>query len=64
MAFAACDPGSIREVLRGVRWLAGEQGYSSVLWHAPVRDDVLKAAEAAGYESEMPGSAYLFGKGG
>ena len=64
LAFAACDPGSIREVLRGVRWLAGEQGYSSVLWHAPVRDDVLKAAQAAGYESEMPGSAYLFGKGG
>jgi hypothetical protein len=46
-----------------VRRLAGEQGYSSVLWHAPVRDDALSAAEAAGYASEQPGSAYLFGKG-
>ncbi len=62
LAFAACDRGAITDVLGGMRQLAEELGYSSVLWHAPVQDDVLRAAEAAGFESEMPGSAYLFGK--
>ncbi len=62
LAFAACDIGAITTVLSGVRRLAAEQGFSSVLWHAPVHDDVLAAAEKAGFESQWPGSAFLFGK--
>jgi GNAT superfamily N-acetyltransferase len=62
LAFAACDGGSIRTLLGDVRRLAGKLGYASVLWHAPVDEAVLGAAEQAGFESEYPGSAYLFGK--
>jgi GNAT superfamily N-acetyltransferase len=62
LAFAACEPASLRSVLEDVRRLAAGQGYSTVLWHSPVREDVLRAAEEAGYTSEQPGSAYFFGK--
>lgn len=62
LAFAACEPASLRPVLEDVRRLTGEQGYSTVLWHTPVREDALRAAEEAGYKSEQPGSAYLFGR--
>ncbi len=62
LAFAACDRSAIAALLRDVRRLAAELGFSSVLWHAPVEDDVLRAAEHAGYASEYPGSAYVFGK--
>ncbi len=62
LAFAACDPDAITPLLGDVRRLAGALDYSSLLWHAPVEQDVLRAAEKAGFESEQPGSAYLFGK--
>ena len=62
LAFAACEPGSLTALLNDIRRLAGELGYSSVLWHAPVDEGVLEAAEKAGFESEYPGSAFLFGK--
>ncbi len=63
LSFAACDPGAITALLSDVRRLAGALGYSSVLWHAPAVEDILRDAEKAGFESEYPGSAYLFGKG-
>lgn len=62
IAYAACEPEQVGGMLLDARRLAGELDYASVLWHAPVREDVLNAAEAAGFESEFPGSAYLFGK--
>ncbi len=62
IAFAACEPELVGGMLLDARRLADELDYTSVLWHAPVRVDMLKSAEGAGFGSEFPGSAYLFGK--
>ncbi len=62
LAFAACDLPSLGGMLADVRRLAGDLGYSSVLWHAPVQHDVEDALHAAGFEPQWEGTAYLFSK--
>jgi GNAT superfamily N-acetyltransferase len=62
LGFIACPTGSLQAMLMDIRRLARNRGFSSVLWHAPVREDVEAALQAAGYRSDWDGSAYLFGR--
>ncbi len=64
ISFLACSPDSLTATLPDLRRLAGALGYASIRWHAPFRGDAEAALIATGFESMLPGSAFLFGKDG
>ena len=62
IGFAAVNRESLGAMLQDVLKLAHGLGYTRVLWMAPVLPWVESSLQAAGYQTEWDGSAYLFGK--
>jgi hypothetical protein len=58
----ACSLESLPEMLLNARRLAAQQGRVGVFWIAPLKPEILSAAEAAGYLHHVEHSGYLYEK--
>lgn len=62
LGLPACSLDSLPEMLLDVRRLAAQQGRVGVFWIAPLKPEILSAAEAAGYRQHVEHSGYLYEK--
>jgi hypothetical protein len=62
ISLPACGREFLPELLRDARWLAAQQGYNVAFWIAPLTDEIMSAAEAAGYVPYREHDNYLYEK--
>ena len=62
LGLPACSLDSLPELLLDVRRLAAQQSRVGVFWIAPLKPEILSAAEAAGYLHHREHSGYLYEK--
>ena len=62
ISLPACKLESLPALLRDFRWLAAQQGFDVAFWIAPLTDEIMSAAEAAGYVHHRAHDSYLYEK--
>jgi hypothetical protein len=58
----ACSSDALSDMLRDIRRLAKQRGDVGVFWIAPLTDEIMSAAEAAGFIHHREHDNYLYEK--